>query len=46
VIPNSRLIVLQKSGHIPQIEQPEEFNESLYEFLTTGNSNAAGEAQR
>jgi pimeloyl-ACP methyl ester carboxylesterase len=34
VIPNSELVVLQKSGHIPQVEHADEFNKSLREFLS------------
>lgn len=34
VIPNSKLIVFEKSGHIPQAEQPEEFNQALHDFLS------------
>lgn len=33
VIPNSRTVLLEKSGHIPQVEQPEEFNQLVREFL-------------
>jgi len=35
VIPNSRLVVLQKSGHLPLIEQPEGFNKSVLSILST-----------
>ncbi len=34
VLPNSRAVVIEKSGHIPQIEQPEKFNRLVREFLT------------
>jgi pimeloyl-ACP methyl ester carboxylesterase len=34
VIPNSRLVILQKTGHIPQVEQPDEFNRALHDFLS------------
>jgi pimeloyl-ACP methyl ester carboxylesterase len=46
VIPNSRLIVLPKSGHIPQIEQPDKFNNSLHEFLASESSSSSEEASR
>ena len=46
VIPNSRLIVLQKSGHIPQIEQPDEFNQALHAFLSGPVGDAAASAPR
>jgi pimeloyl-ACP methyl ester carboxylesterase len=36
VIPNSRTVLLEKSGHIPQVEQPQEFNQLVREFLTEG----------
>lgn len=34
LVPNSRLVVLDESGHIPQLEQADEFNEALREFLS------------
>jgi 2-hydroxy-6-oxonona-2,4-dienedioate hydrolase len=40
VIPNSRLVMLKKSGHIPQIEQPQEFNQSIRDFLSGDERNA------
>jgi pimeloyl-ACP methyl ester carboxylesterase len=46
VIPNSRLVVLQKSGHIPQVEQPGEFNKSLHDFLAAKSIDAANSAPR
>jgi 3-oxoadipate enol-lactonase len=46
VIPNSKAVVLQKSGHIPQIEQPHEFNQSLHDFLSGRKVDAAESAQR
>ena len=32
-IPNSRLVVLDKSGHLPNLEQPDEFNDAVFDFL-------------
>jgi pimeloyl-ACP methyl ester carboxylesterase len=46
VIPNSRLVVLQESGHIPQVEQPDEFNKSLHDFLSAESIDASKSAQR
>jgi pimeloyl-ACP methyl ester carboxylesterase len=40
VIPKSRLVMLEKSGHIPQVEQPEEFNQSIRDFLSADEANA------
>jgi len=34
VIPNSRVELIDKCGHIPQAEQPERFNQLVREFLT------------
>ena len=31
-IPNARLMILEKSGHLPFYEQPEEFNQALAEL--------------
>jgi triacylglycerol lipase len=45
VIPNSRLVVLQKSGHIPQVEQPDDINKALHGFLSARNVDAAQSAQ-
>ncbi len=33
LIPNSKLILIDKCGHAPMMEQPEEFNRYLKEFL-------------
>lgn len=33
-IPNARLSIIPKAGHLPNIEQPEEFNRVLEEFLS------------
>lgn len=32
-IPGARVVVIDKCGHVPQIEKPEEFNRALLEFL-------------
>jgi len=46
VIPNSKMLVLQKSGHIPQVEQPDDFNKSLHVFLSERDPGAAKSARR
>ena len=33
VIPNSRAVLFEECGHIPQAEQPEQFNQLVHEFL-------------
>jgi len=33
LIPNARLVVFEKSGHSPQLEEPEEFQRVVREFL-------------
>lgn len=33
VIPDARVELLDKCGHIPQVEQPERFHQLVYEFL-------------
>jgi pimeloyl-ACP methyl ester carboxylesterase len=33
-IPGAKLVVLDRCGHIPQIEKPQEFNKALLEFLS------------
>ncbi len=35
-IPSARLVLLDRVGHLPQIEKPGEFRERLLEFLTEG----------
>jgi pimeloyl-ACP methyl ester carboxylesterase len=35
VIPNSSAVLLEKSGHIPQIEEPERFNQLVRDFLVS-----------
>jgi 3-oxoadipate enol-lactonase len=32
-IPNSKLVVVEKAGHFPMLEQPLEFNRALRGFL-------------
>ena len=32
-IPGAKLVVIDRCGHIPQIEKPQEFNKALLEFL-------------
>lgn len=32
-IPGAQMVVLEHSGHVPQIEKPAEFNQALLEFL-------------
>lgn len=34
-IPNSQLVTLAESGHLPNLEQPNEFNQLLADFLDT-----------
>ena len=38
-IPNSRLEVIDKAGHLMNMEQPERFNQVLLEFLTCAGLN-------
>ena len=33
-LPNSKLVVIEDSGHMPNLEQPKEFNEIVLEFLS------------
>jgi pimeloyl-ACP methyl ester carboxylesterase len=33
-IPHSRLRIIDKAGHLSNVEQPEQFNEALVEFIT------------
>jgi pimeloyl-ACP methyl ester carboxylesterase len=37
LIPGSRLIMIEKCGHFPMLEKPEEFDNLLIEFLSTHN---------
>ncbi|MEJ7769519.1 MAG: alpha/beta hydrolase [Chitinophagaceae bacterium] len=41
LIPNSELVFIDKCGHAPMMEVPEEFNSVLYKFLTKLNESAA-----
>ncbi len=41
LIPNSELHFIDKCGHAPMMEVPEEFNKILYQFLTKLNEPAA-----
>ncbi len=38
LIPNSRLQIMDRCGHTPQVERPEEFNQLVLDFLNEGNS--------
>src|SRR5207245_1615572 len=42
-IPNARLVVLERSGHIPFAEQPEEFFPVVEEFLLQRLATRAGD---
>jgi pimeloyl-ACP methyl ester carboxylesterase len=35
-IPNARAVLIEKCGHIPQVEQPERFHQLLRDFLAGG----------
>jgi pimeloyl-ACP methyl ester carboxylesterase len=37
VIPNSRAVLIDAAGHLPQIEQRDQFNQLVRDFLTAGN---------
>ena len=41
LIPNSELYFIDKCGHAPMMETPEEFNQILHKFLTKLNQPAA-----
>jgi 2-hydroxy-6-oxonona-2,4-dienedioate hydrolase len=41
LIPNSELCFIDKCGHAPMMEVPEEFNKILFKFLTKLNESAA-----
>jgi pimeloyl-ACP methyl ester carboxylesterase len=45
-IPNSRLVMLEKCGHIPQVEQPDEFHRALQKFLTATATDASARNDR
>jgi pimeloyl-ACP methyl ester carboxylesterase len=36
-LPNSSLHTIQKTGHLPNMEQPRRYNRLLYRFLKDGN---------
>ncbi|MEX2309033.1 MAG: alpha/beta fold hydrolase [Pirellulales bacterium] len=40
VIPNSRAVLIEESGHIPQVEQPQQFNQLVRDFLTGDDAGA------
>ena len=42
LIERSRLHVIEKAGHVSNLEQPEEFNQQLLDFLTTYNTVETG----
>jgi pimeloyl-ACP methyl ester carboxylesterase len=42
VIPNSRVVILEKSGHIPQVEEPQRFNQLVREFLMAADARTGG----
>lgn len=37
LIPNSRVRIMQRCGHLPQVERPQEFNQLLLDFLGGGD---------
>ncbi len=41
LIPNSELVLIDKCGHAPMMEVPDEFNRILHKFLTKLNESAA-----
>ena len=42
MIERSRLHVIEKAGHVSNLEQPDEFNQQLLDFLTTYNTVESG----
>jgi 4,5:9,10-diseco-3-hydroxy-5,9,17-trioxoandrosta-1(10),2-diene-4-oate hydrolase len=42
-IPNSRLITFERTGHIPMVEQPEQFNAALLDFIEEEDGDAVAE---
>jgi pimeloyl-ACP methyl ester carboxylesterase len=40
-LPNSRQIVLEECGHIPQVELPEHANSAIHHFIGEGSASAA-----
>ena len=43
LIPNSRLVVYEDTGHVAMLERPEEFNEELRRFLAESHQQPEGE---
>jgi pimeloyl-ACP methyl ester carboxylesterase len=37
LIPNARKLILENTGHVPQLERPQTFNELLVDFLAEGS---------
>lgn len=35
-IKDSKLVIFNRCGHVPQLEKPDEFNQVLLEFLANG----------
>jgi pimeloyl-ACP methyl ester carboxylesterase len=33
IIPNSHLVIVQKAGHLPNMEQPDQFNQAIRDFI-------------
>ena len=46
LIPNSRKLVLEETGHVPQAERPEKFNDALLEFLSEAREPASETERR
>lgn len=42
-IPHSRLVILQDAGHLPNLEQPDAFNDALIDFLEEVEEVISGE---
>jgi pimeloyl-ACP methyl ester carboxylesterase len=36
-VPGSRKVIMKETGHLLQIEKPEEFNQHLVEFIDTAS---------
>jgi pimeloyl-ACP methyl ester carboxylesterase len=41
LIPDSRKVVLEDTGHVPQLERPEAFNQVLLDFVAARPQQAA-----
>jgi pimeloyl-ACP methyl ester carboxylesterase len=37
LMPNSRVRIMERCGHIPQVERPQEFNQLVLDFLSGGS---------